>query len=80
MNQKSKRNMTMTVQTQKFALSNKFEELSKFNLETSQDIEGIANQHLDAIINAFQIIKLNYDDWRAEYNSSRPTNERLYLT
>jgi hypothetical protein len=70
----------MTVQTQKFASSYKFAELSKFNLETSQDIEGIANQHLDAIIGAFQIIKINYDEWRAEYNSSRPTNERLYLT
>lgn len=78
MNQKSKDKIN--IHTQKFALSNKFEELSVFDLKASQELEQIANNHLDAIIASFQIIKFNYDDWRSEYNATRPTNERVFLT
>lgn len=70
----------MTVQTQKFALNYNFANLSALNLTTSHDLEELANQHIDAIIQAFNIVKLNFDDWRSEYNATKPTNERIYLT
>lgn len=70
----------MTAHTQKFALSKKFDELATVNLEISHELDKIANRHLDEIIEAFGIIKTHYDEWRSEYNASKPSNERLYLT
>jgi hypothetical protein len=49
-------------------------------LKSSAELKILANNLLDQIIANFTVIKLNYDDWRAEHNKHLPTHERLFIT
>lgn len=71
---------TETEQTQLFAMSKEFIEISSCKLTTSENLVVLANKLIDEVTSSFSVIKSNYDAWRAEYNKNLPTHERLFIT
>jgi alpha-glucosidase (family GH31 glycosyl hydrolase) len=66
--------------TQKLALSEELKDLFRTKSLVSMFLIQQANELINATVNAFEKLKADYDQWRAEYNAKLPSNERIYVT